>query len=118
MSTSNVTARAVCAGIILSGVLVAAQVPAARPPQQAPPSLELARPITPPLKPLPSEAESAGVTKFSFIAYGDTRSNGDPNEPGDGQVVQREHFRLMDFALAKIESLAATPFPVRFVLQS
>ena len=32
--------------------------------------------------------------------------------PGDGQVVQQEHFRLMDFVLAKVESLRDTPFPL------
>jgi 3',5'-cyclic AMP phosphodiesterase CpdA len=121
MSTSKVALRAACAAIVLSGVLVAAQVPATQPPPAgAPPQAtqEIARPIAPPAKPLPPEAESAGVTKFSFIAYGDTRSSSEPGVPGDGQVVQVEHFRLMDFAIAKIESLAATQFPVRFVLQS
>ena len=33
--------------------------------------------ILPPKKPLPPEAQSAGVTRFSFIAYGDTRGRRD-----------------------------------------
>ena len=54
------------------GAVAAAQQP---PPASAPP-LVLVRPIDPPATPLPSEAASAGVTRFSFIAYGDTRSGG------------------------------------------
>jgi hypothetical protein len=77
-----------------------------------------ARPIEPPTSPLPAEDASAGVTKFSFFAYGDSRSGNVPGVPGDGLVLNVEHTRLMDFMLAKIENLATTPFPVRFVVQS
>jgi len=75
-------------------------------------------PIEPPSTPFPSEAASAGVTRFSFLAWGDSRGANEPGVPGDGQVVHVEHTRLMDFALAKIESLAATPYPARFVLHT
>jgi hypothetical protein len=75
-------------------------------------------PIEPPSTPLPSEAASAGVTRFSFLAYGDSRSGNEAGVPGDGQILNVEHTRLMDFALAKIESLASTPYPARFVLHS
>ena len=34
---------------------------------------EQVTPIKPPARPLPDETASAGVTKYSFIAYGDTR---------------------------------------------
>src|SRR5262249_54849477 len=70
------------------------------------------RPIQPPRRRLPEESRSSGVTRFSFIAYGDTRS------PVDGQRLQPEHGALVDRMLATITSLALSRFPVRFVLQS
>jgi hypothetical protein len=70
------------------------------------------RPIEPPDRPLPAEAESAGVTRFSFIAYGDTRGQ------ADGVELQTAHTAVVDAMVAKIRSLATTPFPVRFVVQS
>src|SRR5215475_8721807 len=76
------------------------------------------RAIEPPATPLPEEPASAGVMRFSFVAYGDTRSASDPNVPGDGRVIQAEHSRLVDRVIAKSRELASTPFPVRFVLQS
>src|SRR5215471_11299643 len=82
------------------------------------PRIEAVRPIEPPAKPLPTEAASAGITRFSFIAYGDTRSSGTPNVPGDGDIVQPEHSRLVDRMLATVEKRASSPFPIRFVLQS
>ena len=82
--------------------------------EPAPISVQYARPIEPPATPLPSEGASAGVTKFSFLAYGDSRGSA----ATDGYVLNVEHARLMDFILAKIEAGASTPFPVRFVLQS
>ena len=76
------------------------------------------RPIEAPATPLPEEVESAVVSRFSFVAYGDTRSGSDPNVPGDGQVIQSEHNRLVDRVISKTRELASTPLPVRFVLQS
>jgi hypothetical protein len=70
------------------------------------------RAITPPPIPLPSEEASNGVTRFSFIAYGDTRGR------QDGTAIQYEHSLVVDAMLARIKRLATTPFPVRFVLQS
>jgi Calcineurin-like phosphoesterase len=98
----------------LIGAVAAAQQP---PPPPAPPLL-LVRPIDPPATPLPSEAASAGVTRFSFIAYGDTRSGGAADVPGDGQIVQVEHSRVVDRMIPRIHESASTPFPIRFVLQS
>jgi hypothetical protein len=76
------------------------------------------RPIEPPATPLASETASAGVTRFSFIAYGDTRSSGVLGVPGDGEVIHPEHSRIVDGMLARAGELARTPFPLKLVLQS
>ena len=68
--------------------------------------------IKPPATPLPAEATSRGVTKFSFIAYGDTRGR------RDGATLQYEHSLIVDSMLAQIKKLQTTDYPVRFVLQS
>jgi hypothetical protein len=68
--------------------------------------------IKPPATPLSDEAASRGVTKFSFIAYGDTRGR------RDGLAVQYEHSLIVDSMLAQIKKLQATDYPVKFVLQS
>ena len=75
-------------------------------------------PIEAPATPLPSEVASAQVTRFKFIAYGDTRSSGAPDVPGDGQILHPEHSRLVDRMIARINGARSTPFPIRFVLQS
>jgi hypothetical protein len=82
------------------------------------PPLVAVRPMEPPATPQPPEELSANVTKFSFIAYGDTRSGSAPGAPGDGDVINPQHSLLVDGMLAKIRELAATPYPVRFVVQS
>jgi Calcineurin-like phosphoesterase len=89
----------------------------AQPPVVATP-VATVRAIAPPATRLPEESVSAGVTRFSFVAYGDTRSINDPNVPGDGQIIQAEHSRLVDRIVSKARELASTPFPIRFVLQS
>ncbi len=110
-------ARVLQAALVLAGcAVVAAQQPPARPPQAPVAAWTPVRPIEPPAKPLPDEAASAGVTRFSFIGYGDTRTGAGPG--GDGEVVQVEHGKVVDRMLAAITAQAATPFPVRFVLQS
>lgn len=68
--------------------------------------------ITPPRTPLPPEDASRGVTKFSFIAYGDTRG------AFDGTVVQYEHSLVMATMLRTIRARAATTDPIKFVVQS
>ncbi|HMJ88136.1 MAG TPA: metallophosphoesterase, partial [Vicinamibacterales bacterium] len=98
----------------LIGTVAAAQ----QPPPASPPPLVLVRPIDAPATPLPSEAASAGVTRFSFIAYGDTRSGGAVDVPGDGQIVQVEHSRVVDRMIARIHESASTRLPIRLVLQS
>jgi hypothetical protein len=68
--------------------------------------------ITPPATPLPPEAASAAVTRFSFIVYGDTRGR------HDGTALQAEHRLVVEQMLGTIRQLASGPDPVRFVLQS
>jgi hypothetical protein len=82
----------------------------AQPP--VPGKLVAVRAIQPPDTPLPSEAASARVARFSFIAYGDTRSQ------VDGVALQPDHGVVVDSMLATIRALKSTPFPVRFVVQS
>ena len=98
---------------MLAAACGASLVAQLRPPVNIPPTV---RPIQAPDKPLPPEAESAGVTRFSFLAYGDTRSASGPQ--GDGEVLHPEHSKLMDLMIARAKSLASTPFPARFVVQS
>ena len=73
---------------------------------------ERVKAISPPTTPLPPEAASAGVTKYSFIAYGDTRGR------RDGVGIQYEHSLIVDSMLAQIKKLQTTDYPVRFILQS
>jgi len=68
--------------------------------------------ISPPKNPIPPEAASADVTKFSFIVYGDTRGR------RDGAEVQYEHWLIVDSAVATIKRLSTTAYPVKFVLQT
>jgi 3',5'-cyclic AMP phosphodiesterase CpdA len=76
------------------------------------PPLVAVRPIEPPAVPLPPEAATARERRFSFIVYGDTRSQ------LDGQALQPDHGRIVDTMVAKIKALSSTPLPVRFVLQT
>ena len=62
--------------------------------------------------PLPDEAQSRNVTKFSFISYGDTRGR------RDGTAIQYEHSLIVDSMLGQIKKLQDTEYPVRFILQS
>lgn len=78
---------------------------------QTPPQ-EHVEAIKPPATPLPDEAASRGVTKFSFVVYGDTRGR------RDGVALQYEHSLIVDSMLAQIKKLQATDYPVKFVLQS
>jgi hypothetical protein len=114
------TRTRLCAGSVLhAGVIATACVLVGAQQQPAvPPPLPWVqvKPIEPPGTPLPPEPESARVTRFSFLAYGDTRSGSGPG--GDAEVVHPQHSRLMDAMLAKIQELSSTPFPVRFVVQS
>jgi hypothetical protein len=73
---------------------------------------ERVKPIAPPPVPLPSEEQSRGVTRFSFILYGDTRGR------QDGVALQGQHSLVVDGILGQIKKLQNTDYPVRFVLQT
>jgi 3',5'-cyclic AMP phosphodiesterase CpdA len=68
--------------------------------------------ISPPTSPLPAEAATAGVKKFSFIAYGDTRGG------LDGIALQTNHSLVVSSMLATIAARTGTPDPIIFVVQS
>jgi len=111
MTISRAVERTALAVLVAAaGTLVAAQQPAPLPP------LIAVKPIDPPANPLPAEGASAQLTKFSFLAYGDTRTGS--ASPHDGEAPNPEHSRVMDGMLAKIRELSSTAYPVRFVLQS
>src|SRR5579862_6145002 len=69
-------------------------------------------PTLAPRLPMPPEASTAGITKFSFISYGDTRGR------HDGKELQAEHTLVIESMVATIRSAADGPDPIRFVLQS
>src|SRR5262245_49824661 len=73
---------------------------------------EPVRALKTPRAPLPSEKDSAGASRFSFIVYGDTRGR------RDGFELQYEHSLIINSALAAIKRLEKTSFPVRFVIQT
>ncbi len=81
-------------------------------PAQSTTRADVVRAIAAPTHPLPEEADSAGITRFSFIAYGDTRGR------QDGVALQYEHSLVVDSMVTTIRRLEATDYPVRFVLQS
>jgi len=68
--------------------------------------------ILPSATPFPTELASSGVTRFSFIGYGDTRGR------RDGVALQHEHSRVVESIVKTIKEMANGPDPVRFVLQS
>ena len=53
-------------------------------------SPEAVTPIPAPASELPSETASAGITRFSFLAYGDTRSR------HDGIYIQPDHLMVVE----------------------
>jgi len=116
------TVIGVSALILVIGAVGSAQQPAVAP--VVPPALTFVpiHPIAPPARPLLRESESANVTKFSFLAYGDTRNAGVPAGgvpvPGDGDILHPIHSQIVDAMIARIQTLAGTPYPVRFVVQS
>ena len=73
---------------------------------------EPARTIVAPRVPLPSEAATAGVRTFSFIAYGDTRGR------HDGVEIQAEHKLVVESMIATIKRARTSADSIRFVLQS
>ena len=100
-----------CARFILLA-LVAGPAAGAQNPPSTPPAADTVRAILPPKTPLPAEAASAGVRRFSFIVYGDTRGRRDGVDP------QYEHSLVVDAMLRRIQSARNGQFPVKFILQS
>jgi len=78
------------------------------------------RAIEPPARPLPPESATARIRKFTFFAYGDTRSGtaSQGRPPADGEILQVAHAAVVERMIAKAQELASTPFPVRFVVSS
>jgi len=105
----EVPLRALLLACILSSV-AGAQSPAA----QAPAARDtiITAPSKAPRTPLPAEAASAKITKFSFIAYGDTRGR------FDGTALQVEHGKVVESMLGTIKRAAAAKDPIKFVVQS
>jgi hypothetical protein len=68
--------------------------------------------IQSPRNPLPAEDASRGITRYSFIVYGDTRGR------RDGEALQYEHGLVVDGILSTIKKMERTVYPVRFVLQT
>ena len=71
---------------------------------------EAIRSIPPPATSLPPESQSAGISRFSFLVYGDMRSR------HDGVYIQPDHLMVVEGMLGAIKRLEGTPFPVKFVL--
>lgn len=81
-------------------------------PSRAAAAADSVRAIAAPVPPLLPEAASAGVTRFSFIAYGDTRGR------FDGELAQHEHLLVVTSMLRTIAARANGPDPIRFVIFS
>jgi calcineurin-like phosphoesterase family protein len=99
-------------GCVFSGLLALVLISATPAAQQEPSSNLAVRPIDPAGVLLPLEADSGNQTKFSFMAYGDTRG------PADGMVIQPAHKDVIDRMLMAIAEEKQAGFPVRFVVQS
>jgi 3',5'-cyclic AMP phosphodiesterase CpdA len=80
--------------------------------QRAPAPAQVVRAIAPAKRPIPPEEMTAGITKFSYLVYGDTRGR------QDGVELQHEHSIVADSMVATIKRLDATDYPVRFVMQT
>src|ERR1700690_4247084 len=91
----------------VAAVIVAAPRPFLAQPQQLP-----VLSIKPPPKPLPTEKDSKGQNRFSFIAYGDTRG------PRDSTELQQAHGWVVDAIVKRVAAMAKGPDPVRFVIQT
>ena len=102
--TRRLGARALALLVFLSPLTPAAAQTAA--------AADVVPAILPPRVPIPPEAATGGVRRFSFIAYGDTRG------AFDGTVVQYEHSLVAATMLRTIRARAATTDPIKFVVQS
>ncbi|MDZ4675689.1 MAG: metallophosphoesterase [Gemmatimonadota bacterium] len=99
-------------GKVLALLAMALTVPAGQAAGQVAQPAGTVTAISPPRHPLPAESASAGVTRFSFIVYGDTRGRRDGIDP------QYEHSLIVDAMLRTIAASEAGPSPVKFILQT
>ena len=93
-------------------VLVALMVPLAPTSAQSATSPDSVPAILAPRLAIPPEAATAGVKRFSFIAYGDTRGR------HDGVELQAEHQLVIEAMLNTIKRATTSADSIRFVLQS
>jgi hypothetical protein len=96
--------------LVASGIVSAQQATVAPVPQIAE-----VHAIEPPAAALPGEAASAGVTKFSFAAYGDHRCSCTAEAPSEDQ---RAHAQVVDAMVERVKARADSASPIRFVLSS
>jgi calcineurin-like phosphoesterase family protein len=118
MLTSAFMLRLAIVALLFAGAVVCAEQPAAQPPAGAAafvPVIASVKSIDPPATPLPDESASAGITRFAFIAYGDTRCDCTVDKPAEDQTA---HAMVVDAMLARAKERASTANPIRFVLQS
>ena len=80
--------------------------------QRGPADTNVVLPIDPPRTPLPPEDATRDISKFSFIAYGDTRG------ALDGSVIQYDHSLVVASMLRTIAARASSADPIKFVVQS
>jgi len=93
-------------------VLVALMVPLAPTSAQSATSADSVPAILAPRVAIPPEAATAGVKRFSFIAYGDTRGR------HDGVELQAEHQLVIEAMLNTMKRAKTSADSIRFVLQS
>lgn len=110
MTHRPLSALAVAMPVALAALLAAPAHAQVTPAAAAP--ADTVRAILRPRVPLPTEAATAGVNRFSFIAYGDTRGR------RDGTELQYEHSLIVEAMLRVIAQRVSGPSPIRFILQS
>ena len=93
-------------------VLVALMMPLAPTLAQSATSADSVPAIRAPRQGIPPEAATAGVKRFSFIAYGDTRGR------HDGVELQAEHQLVIEAMLTTMKRATTSADSIRFVLQS
>jgi hypothetical protein len=101
--------RALWAGLL--AVVASRAVPAQRAGATAAPADSVIA-ITPPRTPLPPENATAAVTKFAFIAYGDTRGE------FDGLYPNTAHLSVVSEMVRRIRQRAGTDSAIKFIVQS
>jgi hypothetical protein len=93
-------------------ILLALIAPLSSAPAQVVAGAETVPAIRAPRSPIPPEGATAGIRRFSFIAYGDTRGR------HDGVELQAEHQLVIESMLNTIKRATRSEDSIRFVLQS